>query len=78
MASAKRRKIVVEDLDDGIGATTIPTDSGGTRAATKLGLQSFAPGTYNVLSAGAIGSRISSPPRPARAWKRRGGWSVDS
>ncbi len=39
--AAKRRRIVSEDIDRGQGATTIPTDSGGTRAATKFGIQTL-------------------------------------
>ncbi len=32
---------MAEDLNRGVGATTIPTDSGGTRAATMMGIQTF-------------------------------------
>lgn len=39
--AAKRRKVVHQDLDIGYGATTIPTDSGGVRTASKVGLHSF-------------------------------------
>lgn len=39
--AAKRRKLVAEDFDIGFGSTTIPTDSGGLRQATKTGIQTF-------------------------------------
>lgn len=52
--AAKRRKIVKEDLDKGYGATTIPTDSGGTRAASKVGLHTWVGDTYvNLMDFGA-------------------------
>ena len=38
---AKRRKIVGQDLDLGNEIITIPTDSGGTRTATRIGLETF-------------------------------------
>lgn len=41
MATGKRRLVVKEDLNLGNGTTTIPSDAGGTRAATQIGLQSF-------------------------------------
>lgn len=53
--AAKRRLLVAEDFDLGYGATTIPTDSGGTRAATKVGLHSFS-SMFNVRHFGATGN----------------------
>lgn len=57
--AAKRRKIVKEDFERGIGTTTIPTDSGGTRSATKNGLHTWADGIYNALDAGCAGNGIT-------------------
>lgn len=34
--AAKRRKVVEEDIDRGYGSTTIPTDSGGVRVASRI------------------------------------------
>ena len=61
--AAKRRKIVEEDLERGYGATTIPTDSGGIRAASKFGIHTILGGAY--ISAADVpgdnaGQRISA------------------
>lgn len=57
--AAKRRKIVGEDFDIGYGTTTIPTDSGGVRTATKAGIQSFL-GTAHISAANLDGSNLGS------------------
>ncbi len=44
--AAIRRRIVSEDLNRGFGATDIPTDSGGTRAATMVGIHSLLGNAY--------------------------------
>lgn len=59
MATGKRRLIVAEDLDVGYGSTTIPTDSGGTRAASKIGLPTFPGGVINVKSYGIVADGIT-------------------
>lgn len=41
MSTGKRRLIIAEDFNLGNTTTTIPADSGGTRAATKIGLHTF-------------------------------------
>lgn len=46
--AAQRRKIVAEDLNIGASTVTIPTDSGGTRAATQVGIQTFVGGVMNA------------------------------
>ncbi len=53
--AAKRRLIVANDIDFGHGATTIPTDSGGLRAAEKLGIHQFMGNFFNVRDFGAVG-----------------------
>ncbi len=54
--AGKRRKIVTEDLDRGYGTTTIPTDSGGTRSASKTGIHSLMDTAFNVRDFGAVGN----------------------
>ncbi len=60
--AAKRRKVVAEDINLGVGPTTIPTDSGGTRAASLMGLHTFlgdsaiSPSTFS----GDFGAQIQS------------------
>ncbi len=60
--AAKRRKIVKEDFDLGYGTTTIPTDTGGTRAATKTGIQTFLPGAVNAadFTGADIGAQVNA------------------
>ncbi len=57
--AAKRRLIVSEDIDWGTGPTTIPTDSGGTRAATKVARFTSADMFPNVKQYGAMGDGVT-------------------
>ena len=52
--AAKRRAIVKEDLNIGYGPTTIPTDSGGTRVASKFGFHTLTgiPNVSQIVHAG--------------------------
>lgn len=56
--AAKRRKLVAEDFDLGYGSTTIPTDSGGVRAASKVGIHILT-GEISVKSLGATGDGVT-------------------
>ncbi len=56
--AAKRRKVVAEDINLGFGPTTIPTDSGGTRAASMIGIHTLTPHEYSVRDFGAVGDGI--------------------
>ncbi len=52
--AAKRRKIVSEDFDLGNSTATIPTDSGGTRAATQVGLHTFTGYYGSTITAASV------------------------
>lgn len=71
--AAKRRKIVTEDLDLGNGSVTIPTDSGGSRTGTQVGLESFN-GNYGTTITAAS---VITPARNGKNFPISGSTAID-
>ncbi len=71
--AAKRRKIVTEDLDIGNGSVTIPTDSGGSRTGTQIGLQSFT-GNYGT---GITAASVITPATNGKNFAVSGSTAID-